>query len=111
VSAESPGEWPLTHEEVEEWCRSVEWRFAVTRPDNPHNYTLRRNTDPIEFQRIVLHIREFGYQQKWWGADYTMYRADGHHMWTMGAPLEATILINRKTDEQVREDERTGKGK
>jgi hypothetical protein len=40
-----------------------------------------------------------------------MYRADGHHMWTMGAPLEATILINRKSDAQVREDERTGKGR
>jgi hypothetical protein len=40
-----------------------------------------------------------------------MYRADGHHMWTMGAPLEATILINRKTDAQVGEDERMGKGR
>jgi hypothetical protein len=111
VSAERPGGWPLSHEEVEAWCRSVEWRFAVTRPDNPHSYTLKRNTDPIMFQKVVLHIREFGYQQRWWGAEYTMYRADGHHMWTMGAPLEATILINRKTEKQVQEDERTGKGR
>ena len=111
MSAEKPGEWPLTHKEVEEWCRSVEWRLAVTRPDNPHSYTLRRHTDLYVFQEVVLHIREFGYQQRWWGADYTMYRADGHHMWTMGGPLETTILINRKTDAQVGEDERTGKGR
>ncbi len=83
----------------------MQWRFAVTRPDNPHSYTLRRHTDLIMFQKIVLHTREFDYQQRWWGTDYTMYRADGHHMWTMGVPLEATILINRKTDAQVGEDE------
>ena len=89
----------------------MEWRFAVTRPDNPQSYTLRRYNDPIVFQKTVLYIPEFGYQQKWWGTDSTMYRADRHHMWTMGAPLEATILIKRQSDSQVGEDARTGKGR
>jgi hypothetical protein len=109
MSAEKPGEWPLTHEEVEQWCRSVEWHFAVTRPDNPHSYTLRRHTDLYVFQKVVLHIREFGYQYRWGRGEYTQYRADAHDMWTMGAPLEATILINRKHETQTAKDEAEGK--
>lgn len=111
MSAERPGEWRLTHEEVEEWCRRQRWIFAKTLADNPHHYCLKRNTDPRLFELVVLHIREFGYPQTWWGRDYTMYEADGHHMWSMGDPTECTLLINRKTEEQVREDERTGKGR
>jgi hypothetical protein len=109
VSAEIPGEWPLTHEEVEAWCRVVEWREAVTAPDNPHSYTLRRNTDPIMFWRVVLHIREHGYQYRWGRREYTQLRADSHDMWTMGAPAECTILINRKAVEQTKKDEAEGK--
>lgn len=40
-----------------------------------------------------------------------MHRANGCHMWTMGAPLEATILTKSKSDEHVREDKPTGKGR
>jgi hypothetical protein len=65
VSAEKPGEWPLTHDEIEEWCRAQTWHFAKTMADNPHYYVLKRETDPIMFQRVVLCIREFGYQYRW----------------------------------------------
>ena len=110
TSTEKPAfEWPLTHEEVEEWCRSVQWQEAVTAPDNPHSYTLRYNTDPIMFWRVVLHIREHGYQYRWGRREYTQYRADDHDLWTMGAPLESTILINRKHRDQTARDEAEGK--
>ncbi len=112
MSAERPGEWPLTHEEVVIWTRRQEWRFAKTMKDNPHSYCLKRATDSQRmFELVVLHIREFGYHQTWWGGHFTMYEADGHHLWSMGAPLECTILINRKAQAQVDEDKRTGKGR
>lgn len=78
MSAERPGEWPLTPEEVEEWCRAQRWHFAKTMADNPHYYVLKRETDPIMFQRVVLCIREFGYQYRWGRGEYTQCRADEH---------------------------------
>ncbi len=110
MSEEYPGHWPLTHEEIEAWCRKVSWTFASTLSTNPHFYTLKRNGDPRMFEMVVLHIREHGFEQKWWGRQYTQYEADGHHMWTMGDALETTILINRKTNEQFQKDMESGKG-
>jgi hypothetical protein len=109
VSAEKPGEWPLTHDEIEEWCRAQTWHFAKTMADNPHYYVLKRETDPIMFQRVVLCIREFGYQYRWGRGEYTQYRADAHDMWTLGNALETSILINRKHETQTAKDEAEGK--
>ena len=109
MSAERPGEWPLTHQEIEDWCRAQRWRFAKSAPDNPHFYVLKRETDPIMFERIVLHIREYGYQYRWGRGEFTQYRADEHDMWTMGNPLETTILVNRKHETQTAKDEAEGK--
>lgn len=100
----------MNHEEIERWCRSVKWQVPVTRPDNPHSYTLKRNTDPQMFERVVEHIREHGFPYVWWGSTYIQYVAAGHIMWTMGAPVSETILVNRKSLEQVRLDEISNKG-
>ena len=42
---------------------SVPWHEAVSRPENPHAYALRREQDRLEFQRVVLTIRERGYRR------------------------------------------------
>lgn len=110
MSREEPGEWPLTHEEVEEWARKQKWHFAKTMAHNPHSYCLKRETDPRMFELVVLHIREHGSQNVWWNKEYTQYEADDHVMWSMGDALETTILINRKSLEQVAKDEASGKG-
>ena len=102
-------EWPLTHREVMEWCRAQRWRFAKTAPHNPHSYVLKRQTDSLMFQKVVLHIREFGYQYRWGRGEYTQYRADDHDLWTMGSAIECTILINRKHATQTAKDEAEGK--
>jgi hypothetical protein len=97
VSAESPGQWPLTHQEFEEWVASSPWQEAVTAVMNPHQYTLkRRSPDPRKFEMAVLHIREFGSQEYFGGSEYSYYEAASHKYWTMMNPLEWTILINRK---------------
>ncbi len=110
MSAREPSRWPLSHEEVREWLDAQKFKFAKTSPNNPHSYIVRRNVDSRMFELVVLHIREHGYQQKWWRAEYTQYRAGDHHYWTMGGTLESTVILNRKSHDQAMEDERSGKG-
>lgn len=74
-----------------------DWIFAKTMPDNPHEYTLRKRwEDQAAFDRAVLGIRLLGYQTKFRGRSYTQLDVNDHYYWTMGAPVPATILINRK---------------
>jgi hypothetical protein len=97
MSVARPGQWPLTHQEFEDWVASSPWQDAVTAVMNPHQYTLkRRSPDPRTFEMAVLHIREFGSQEYFGGSEYSYYEAAGHKFWTMMNPLEWTILVNRK---------------
>jgi len=74
-----------------------QWIFAKTMPENPHEYTLRREwPSDADFVRAVLFIREHGYQNLFEGRWYTQLDIGEHTYWTMGAPVEETILINRK---------------
>ncbi len=87
------------HAEFDAAARSLlahNWVFAKTMPENPHEYTLRRAWDSEEFDRAVLAIRAHGYRAKFKGRSYTQLDVNDHYYWTMGAPLPATILINRK---------------
>lgn len=72
------------------------WIFAKTMPENPHEYTLRKHWDDDQFLQVVQYIRAHGYKAVYKGARYTQLDVNEHFYWTMGAPLGATILINRK---------------
>jgi hypothetical protein len=99
--------WPETY------IASVQWTFAKTMPENPHEYTVRpTNRDPSlapevdeEFERMVVYIREHGYRdsyvskgkegqrdRRYW---YTYLNVGEWRYWTMGAPIPSTIIINR----------------
>jgi hypothetical protein len=72
------------------------WRFASTMPENPHEYTLRKNASGSIFEAAVRYIREHGTLEMFRGRPYkTLYFRD-HKFWTMGYPLQETELINRK---------------
>ena len=91
---DQPSGW--TEAEFSRFVASHTWIFARTMPQNPHEYTLRRDTDSATFDAAVRFIREHGEREIYWGKPYkTLYLGD-HKFWTMGAPLEETILINRK---------------
>jgi len=76
---------------------AARWIFAKTMPQNPHEYTLRREwASDADFVRAVLFIRAHGYQNLFEGRPYTQLDLGGHTYWTMGAPVEETILIDRK---------------
>lgn len=70
--------------------------FAKTMPQSPHWYTLRKEWKSEEsFEKCVLLIREFGYKETYKGYTYIMFNCNGYKYWTMGAPVDKTILINR----------------
>lgn len=96
LGEEHIAEEPLTHEDVVRWVESVHAQFARTMPANPHAYIHTRWTDRPMFERVVRHIREHGYKQRYGSSDYICYDAGDRFFWTMGSPLEDTILINCK---------------
>lgn len=100
-----------THDDVQRWLESQRWIFARSRPNNPHSYCLRREAeDERMFEKVVEHVREYGSPYPWWGRTYDQYVAGEYCYWTMGAPIPETVLINRKSLEQVRLDQLTNKG-
>jgi hypothetical protein len=78
------------------FAKSHRWIFAKTMPENPHEYTLRRDTSGEHFEAAVRFIRARGETELYEGRPYVVYRCDDHKYWTMGAPVEETVLINRK---------------
>lgn len=87
-------------------CRILEeqdWIFAKTMPTMPHWYTLRKAWErETDFIKAVQLIRQHGIVKHFKGRPYTYFQANGHEYWTMGAPIEKTILINRAViDEDI----------
>jgi len=75
---------------------SNEFRFAKTMPQNPHWYTLRKNWDDDQaFAEVVQFIRDHSYTEYFYKKPFKMFLLNGFKYWTMGAPVDQTILINR----------------
>jgi len=64
-------------------------------PKWPHEYIVRERVDNELFEQLVKHIRSNGYEGKFYSKNITYYDEDGMVYWTMGAPLEETIIVNR----------------
>ena len=90
-------EVPDALDRVERDLAAARWIFAKTMPDNPHEYTLRRKwASDTDFVHAVRFIREHGYRNLFEGRWYTQLDIGEHTYWTMGAPVEETVLIDRK---------------
>lgn len=89
-----PSRWQLA--DFLAFADSHRWVFARTMPQNPHEYTLRRNTSGVTFDEAVRFTRQHGGIEYFKGGAYRMLVAGDHKYWTMGSPLGHTILINRK---------------
>lgn len=86
----------LTEEQLRTYVASVEWTFAKTMADQPHEYTLRRGGDPVMFDRVAAHIKANGYVREYRGTPYTYLELDGYRYWAMGrTPFSEPFLINR----------------
>ena len=81
------------------WMRSYRdscrWQAAKSGP--PHEYTVRqwRPGADEDFVRAVAGIREFGYEQAFYGDTYTYFNLDGLKYWTMGESIAGTTVLNR----------------
>ena len=78
-----------------------QWAFAKTMPQWPHEYTVRKFEDPkneqAQFEKAVAFIRAHGEPRVFepTGRSSVYFDIDGRQYWTMGAPIEETIIINR----------------
>lgn len=94
---------PFDVQDAVRYIAAARWQFASTMPQWPHEYTLRswRSDLDLEFAAMVQLIREKGVIKPW-PKDVAVPRyhhsyleVDGWQYWTMGEPIEETILINR----------------
>lgn len=86
----------MTFEDVAAALEQSEWIYAKTMPQCPHWYTLRKKwSAPAPFEPLVQFIRDHGYREKFGRTWFTRLDVNNFKYWTMGAPLPATILINR----------------
>ena len=88
-------------DEFRNFIESRHWRFAKTMPQWPHEYTVRKFQEPREeqalFEKAVAFVRTHGERRTFepTGKSAVYFDIDGRQYWTMGAPIEETIIINR----------------
>jgi hypothetical protein len=92
----TPADW--------EWARGFiaprSWREAKTyRETAPHEYVVRKwetnaqgNQD---FDHFIKLIRRFGYADFYYKVRHLYWAIDEFKYWTMGWPVDETIIINR----------------
>ena len=60
-----------------------------------HEYLVREQVDEELFKKLVIHIRENGYEGRFYSKKITYYEEEGMVYRTKGAPIEKTTIINR----------------
>jgi len=78
-----------------DFVEASRWRFARTMPRHPHEYTVLGKGAADGFYDAVRYIRRHGGTVMFFGRPYICYDLGGWRYWSMGAPVEETILINR----------------
>lgn len=89
-------DWPLSEQDIEKWVLSRHFQYAKTAPRNPHCYSHRDWGDREMFLRVCQHLREHGEQEMFGRAQYTYFNTRDRKLWTMGAVLETTIILDAK---------------
>jgi hypothetical protein len=91
-------------EKLREMIARCEWTFAKTMPWCPHEYIVRGKC-PLSEEEFLYFIgmqRGYGKVERW-GKYITPYLyIDDYKYWTMGAPVEDTIVMNRAKVESKR---------
>ena len=86
-------------DEIDNFIETEKWTFAKTMPEWPHEYLVRERVDEQLFLKTVEYIRKFGYEGKFYSKPIVYFDHNGYTYWTMGAPIEETIIINRTKKE------------
>jgi hypothetical protein len=72
---------------------SAGWKYAKPMPRWPHEYILRDLVDRVLFDRLVRHIRDHGYEGRFYERKITFYDEGGLTYWTRGEPSATTEII------------------
>jgi hypothetical protein len=72
-------------------------RYITAKAEaNPHQYCLRKSWEGYTlFTEVAQIIRDCGYVEWFWKKPYMMLNVGDFKYWTMGWPLDVTVLINR----------------
>ncbi len=95
----------MTEDEFAAFVAAAPWRFAKTMPHIPHEYTLRRQHDPAVFEAAVRFIREHGHRARWGRHTHLYFNLNGKKYWTLGWPVEQTVVLNRAAFDRVEPSE------
>lgn len=80
---------------MNDYISSVRWKEAKSGPN--HSYTVREwepNRDE-DFVRFVRLIRSYGSPENFYTKVYIYFYLGGLKYWTMGSPIDETVIINR----------------
>lgn len=83
---------------IADFFSKQEWIYSKTYAEKaPHEYIVRENINGTddEFIEAVNYIRANGFVASFWRHPNTYLYLDGKFYWTMGAPVEETVVINR----------------
>lgn len=84
--------------EIKDFLLKQRWIFAKTYANKaPHEYCLRKyvNGTDDEFADAVQYIRDEGMKMNYFKSEHIYLFIDDKMYWTMGDPVERTVLINR----------------
>ena len=90
----------MTHALFRQFIERNTWIFAKTYAAYcPHEYIVKDRLSEEEksvFEQIVILIREKGFEAVYGNLGPNQYyTVDEYYYWTMGAPVEQTIILNR----------------
>jgi hypothetical protein len=74
----------------------VEWRFAATMPDNPHEYILESTAGGPDFLAFHELIRGEGRVEVYEGYPYPYLTVDEYVYWTTWSPHGSGRIVNRR---------------
>ena len=85
----------MTDLEIKTFISENHWIFAKTYAKNlPHEYVVRKNVKS-QFDEFVLTIRNKGFNAHFLDNEYIYLKIEDYFYWTMGNPINETIIINR----------------
>lgn len=95
--------WPtMARKELRMFIDQHLWTYARTMPQCPHEYLLLwKAKSEADFLRFVMTVRQFGYDQDYFGKRHRYLDVAGWRYWTMGAQMEATWVLNRAKNADV----------
>lgn len=86
-------------DDIRQFIKSVLWtcskHYSKTAEHDYIVYDYLDDENKKTFRSFVLFIRENGKEERFFSKKYIYYYLDGYKYWTMGNPLEETIILNR----------------